>query len=140
MNIQQAAQASGLPPDTIRFYERKGVLPRPPRQGNGYRDYTSEHLATLSLANGLRTLGMPLEQLSGVLQVAHDGTCHELRDTMLPTLVEMVEEVDRRMTELRATRAGLDRILSGLREMDARDEHVPGIDGCGCVRLASPQD
>ena len=138
MNIRQAAEASGLAPDTIRFYERKAVLPPPPRQANGYREYTDEHLATLRLAKGLRDLGMPLEQLGDVLRTSHDGTCHELRDTMIPRLTEMVAELDRRMAEMKATRTGLDHILSGLQEMDDRDEHVPGLSGCGCVQLASP--
>ena len=88
MKIQEAAKLSGLPADTIRFYERRGVLPRPPRRRNGYREYGDEHLVTLRLASALRGLDVPLERLEGVLQVAHDGTCHELRDTMLETLAK----------------------------------------------------
>ncbi len=60
MNIQEAAHRSGLSADTIRFYERKGVLPRPPRGANGYRQYTEEHVATLEFARGLRDLNLPL--------------------------------------------------------------------------------
>ena len=56
MNIQKAAEASGLTADTIRFYEREGVVPPAPRRENGYREYTSEHVAVLRLARGLRDL------------------------------------------------------------------------------------
>lgn len=137
MNIRQAAQASGLPPDTIRFYERKGVLPAPPRRENGYREYTDRHLTTLRLASGLRVLGMPLDQLDDVLHVAHTGTCHDLHDTMLDRLDVLIGDVDRRIAELRATRSELARILNGLNEMDAPDERIPGVEGCDCVRLAT---
>ena len=56
MNIGEAANASSLTPDTIRFYEKKGILPRPPRLASGYRHYTEEHVATLRLAKALREL------------------------------------------------------------------------------------
>ena len=54
MNIRAAAIASRLTPDTIRFYEKKDILTRPPRLTNGYRHYTDEHVATLRLAKALR--------------------------------------------------------------------------------------
>ncbi|HWQ28729.1 MAG TPA: MerR family DNA-binding transcriptional regulator, partial [Dehalococcoidia bacterium] len=56
MRIGEAARASGLSIDTIRFYERTGTLPAPPRGANGYRRYTPEHVETLRLAAGLRAL------------------------------------------------------------------------------------
>ncbi len=62
MNIREAAATSGLSADTIRFYEKKGVLPRPPRRDNGYRSYTDEHVATLRLARGLKDLGLGLRR------------------------------------------------------------------------------
>ncbi len=69
MNIQEAAEASGLSADTIRFYERKRVLPRPPRAANGYRAYTEEHLATLRLTKSLRDLGLPLSEIGSIVAV-----------------------------------------------------------------------
>ncbi len=69
MNIQQAADASRLSPHTLRFYERKGVLPRPPRSPNGYREYTEEHVATLRLAKGLRELELPLSDVAPILSI-----------------------------------------------------------------------
>lgn len=137
MKIHEAAAASGLSADTIRFYERKGVLPRPQRSDNGYRDYTEQHLATLRLANGLRTFGMPLDELRDVLRVAHDGTCHELRDAMLNKVNGLLAGLERRLVELEVTRERLGRIHAGLEAMEARDERIPGLTGCDCVRLAA---
>ncbi|MCH8008868.1 MAG: MerR family transcriptional regulator [Chloroflexi bacterium] len=70
MNIGEAADASSLTPDTIRFYEKKGILPRPPRLASGYRHYTEEHVATLRLAKALRELESPLAEVAPILSVA----------------------------------------------------------------------
>ncbi len=70
MNIRQAANASSLTPDTIRFYEKKGILPHPPRLASGYRHYAEEHVSTLRLANGLREFELPLAEVAPILSVA----------------------------------------------------------------------
>ena len=140
MNIQQAAQASGLSADTIRFYEQKGVLPRPPRRDNGYRAYTDEHVATLRLARGLRDLALPLADVGAILPVAHDGTCGDLRDTLTETLTDALATIAGRIEELNRTSDQLTAILGGLREMQPPDSRVPGMDPCGCVQLVSADE
>lgn len=138
MNIGQAAQACGLSTDTIRFYERKGVLPRPPRQANGYRDYTPAHLATLRLAKGLRSLDVPLSRVDSILAVAHDGTCGDVRELMMSSLSGALDDVKRRLRELDHVEARLSEILQGLKQMERDDTSVPGLEGCDCMRMASP--
>lgn len=135
MNIQKAGAASGLSPDTIRFYEREAVLPRPPRRENGYREYTGEHVATLRLVRGLRHVGMSLADMAAVAHVAHDGTCGDLRERLIGTLAETLEETDVRMRELRHARTDLKQIMSSLSAMRANDERVPGATPCSCVQL-----
>ena len=118
MNIQHAADRSGLSADTIRFYERRGVLPRPPRKANGYRDYSERHVETLKLAAGLRSLGLALEDMGQVLTLAHDGTCGAVRTVLNDTLVG------------RARRAGrADRGARPLAPSDRRDPRWAGADG-----------
>jgi len=73
MNIAQASRESGLSIDTIRYYERRGVLPRPVRQPNRYRDYDEGHLAALKLAHGLRELELPLGQVAEIVRVAQEA-------------------------------------------------------------------
>ena len=135
MNIQQAAGASGLSPDTIRFYERTGVLPPPPREGNGYRRYTEEHLLTLRLAKGLRRLRVPLDEVASILKVAHDGTCGEVREAILTTLASVLTEIDTRLNELTSLRGQVSGIVSGVGSMNSGDDTVSGMKPCSCVRL-----
>ncbi len=137
MNIQEAAAVSGLTPDTIRFYERKGVLPTPPRQPNGYRHYTEEHVATLRLAKGLRELGLPLEDVGSILVVAHDGMCGEIREMMMERFAQALEDLDGRVQELSVARDHLADLLRGLRKMKPREVSVPGVHACECVRMVT---
>ena len=137
MNIREAAEASGMTPDTIRFYERKDVLPRSPRAANGYRAYTEEHLATLRLTKSLRDLDLPLAEIGSIVAVAHDGTCGELRGALIDRLSEAVSEIDARIEGLTRTRDELRAILVGLRRMRARERRVPGLTRCACVRLVA---
>ena len=135
MNIQQAAQASGLTTDTIRFYERGGVVPAPGRAENGYRAYTDKHVLILRLANGLRRLRVPLKELTPLLQVAHDGSCGELRETLGETLDNALRETDRQMQALVEVRQHLVKILQGIDEMLPGISEVPGLEPCHCIEL-----
>ena len=137
MNIQQASASSGLTADTIRFYERKGVLPQPPRQINGYRNYTADHVLILRLANGLRHLGVPLDDVKPVIAVAHDGTCNEVRGDMIETLQNALTVTEVQLSTLAQMRDHLAQILGGLSAMRPVDTTVPGMAPCECIRLVS---
>ena len=137
MNIRLAAEESGLTADTIRFYERTGVLPRPPRLENGYRSYTPDHVATLRLARGLRDLSLPLAAVGAILGVAHDGTCGDLRHVLVETLSSALGDVGRRIAELTETRDQLAWMRQCMSEMEPTDERVPGLASCCCVELVA---
>ena len=137
MNIGKAAEASRLTPDTIRFYEKKGILPHPPRLASGYRHYTDEHVATLRLAKGLRELELPLAEVAPILLVAHDGTCGEIRESMTRTFNRAISGLSDRIEELEEARDHLSGLLQGLRMMRPKDVAVPGVEACECVRLVA---
>lgn len=142
MNIQEAAAQSGLTADTIRFYERKGVLPRPPRQANRYRNYTADHVRTLRLAKGLRHLAVPLEAVAPMIAVAHSATCGEVRGDLADALTEALAETEHRLNDLIHVRDHLRLILAGLSAMNRADSALPGMAPCECIRLVSdaPED
>ncbi len=140
MNIREAAESSGLTPDTIRFYERERVLPVPARSPNGYRHYTDEHVVTLRLAKGLRELGLPLTEVAPILRVAHDGTCREVRESMTMTFNRALGDLNARIEELERAREHLAGLLGGLRKMRPQDIVVPGVEACECVRMVAAGD
>ncbi|PUE39093.1 Cd(II)/Pb(II)-responsive transcriptional regulator [Limnohabitans sp. Bal53] len=67
MRIKALAHATGVEVDTIRYYEKQGLLPAPARHGNGYRDYARTHLERLAFIRHCRALEMPLADIRRLL-------------------------------------------------------------------------
>ena len=110
MRIKELAEATGVDVDTIRYYEKQGLLPEPARQDNGYRDYASTHLERLAFIRHCRALDMALPEIRGLLQVRDhpaDG-CAEVN----ALLDAHIGHVAARIRELKA----LERQLRRLRE------------------------
>jgi MerR family mercuric resistance operon transcriptional regulator len=79
------AGRSGCNIETVRFYEKRGFLPDPPRTGGGHRDYGQEHLKRLTFIRRSRELGFTLAEVRGLLSLV-DGsghTCAEVRSMTL---------------------------------------------------------
>ena len=71
MRIGELAKATGTKAETIRYYERAGILPAADRTDNNYRDYSQDHLAALTFVRRARELGFSMAQVSeGLQQVA----------------------------------------------------------------------
>ncbi len=102
MKIGQVAQQSGVSVDTVRFYERVGVLPEPARRPSGYREYEHDAVERIRLTRELQDLGLSLDEIVKAL-AAHDvggATCESERWRL-----EVVRDrVDARIAELTALR------------------------------------
>ena len=72
MKISEAAASSGCHLETIRYYERIGLLPQPDRTGSGYRVYGSADIERLRFIARGRDLGFSLEEIRSLLQLASD--------------------------------------------------------------------
>ena len=81
VKIGQVASAAGVSIDTIRFYERRGVLPPAPRTAAGYRIFTEATVTRIRLARRLQGLGLTLDEITGALHAQHEGqaTCESER-------------------------------------------------------------
>ena len=106
MRIGELADRVGVQADTVRFYEREGWLPRPPRQGNGYREYAEADVEHLRLLIDLRRLELPLDEAARLASYCHSGHCADT-SAALPALIA-------------ARRTELAERLGRLRELDAR--------------------
>src|ERR1700760_5028296 len=75
------AREAGVSPDTLRHYERKGVLPKPRRSPNGYREYPPEALARVLLVRRALAFGFTLDELARLLRARDRGgsPCREGR-------------------------------------------------------------
>ncbi len=67
MRIKALSEATGVEIETIRFYEKQGLLPAPAREANGYREYAPAHLERLAFVRHCRALDIPLADISRLL-------------------------------------------------------------------------
>jgi len=73
MLIGELADAAGLPSQTIRFYERKGLLPAPERGANGYRNYDESTLTRLHFVQTAQAASLTLAEIGSITDLRDDG-------------------------------------------------------------------
>ncbi|PCJ60368.1 MAG: transcriptional regulator [Rhodospirillaceae bacterium] len=97
--IGELSRKTGVNIETIRYYERIGVLSKPPRSEGGHRIYAEEHLKRLTFVHRARELGFALAEIRALLSLADGGdyACDEVRDMTRHHL----RAVRRRITDLR---------------------------------------
>jgi len=113
--IGQLAAAAGVSPDTLRHYERKGVLRKPSRSANGYREYSRDALDRVRLVRRALAVGFTLDELSQVLKVRDRGgaPCRRVRELASDKL----SSVEAQLADMSALR---DELRSTLQDWDAR--------------------
>ncbi|MBQ1766091.1 MAG: Cd(II)/Pb(II)-responsive transcriptional regulator [Aquincola sp.] len=118
MKIGELAQTAGTGVETVRFYEREGLLPAPPRSSGNYRVYSSEHVDRLAFIRHCRSLDMTLDEIRVLLrfQDAPHEDCGEIN----ALLDSHIGHVARRIRELRA----LERDLMQLRGQCGRSREA----------------
>ena len=109
MKIGELAAKAGCDAQTIRYYEREGLLEAPAREASGYRRYAGKHLARLQFIRHCRALDIPLVEVRQLLDYAQAPrlSCHAV-DALLD---EHIERVRRQLAAL----AALERQLVALR-------------------------
>ncbi|WP_169581384.1 MULTISPECIES: MerR family transcriptional regulator [Microbacterium] len=114
----EAAAISGFSLDTLRYYEREGILPPVARTAGGHRAYSEADVGTLGFLKCLRETGMPIEKLRRYGELCRDeGTLPD----RIALLEEHAEAVQRELDALRAQQERLDEKLAWYRgELSAR--------------------
>jgi MerR family mercuric resistance operon transcriptional regulator len=99
LTIGALSRRTGVNIETIRFYERVGILPKPPRSAGGHRIYDERQLMRLGFVRRSRELGFSLDEVRGLLQLVDGGryTCAEVKAITLDHLTD----VRRKIADLR---------------------------------------
>jgi DNA-binding transcriptional MerR regulator len=107
--IGEVAALSGLTRETIRYYERLGLLPKAARTASGYRQYPSDVINRLRLIRNAQRFGFSLTEIAGFLRVREAGgaPCQAVRDAA----ERMLSAVDAQIVELQGTRRQMRRTL-----------------------------
>jgi DNA-binding transcriptional MerR regulator len=97
MKIGEIAQQAGVSASIIRYYERKGVLPRATRDACGYRDYGAADLARVRLVRGARRLGCSFVEIQNIIAMQEEASipASDLLELLEHKVVEVGDEIDR---------------------------------------------
>jgi len=108
MTIGRLAKETGVNIDTIRYYERHGLLPHPSRRESGYREYARADVARLSFIRRAKELGFSLADIAELLSLSH-----ERRDVrgVKRKAEEHLADVERKIDELKRVRRGLKTLI-----------------------------
>jgi Cu(I)-responsive transcriptional regulator len=113
MNIGKLAQAADTKAETIRYYERIGLLPSPPRTEGNYRDYSAADVRRLIFTRRARDLGFSIDQVRALLDLAdHKDQSCEAIDVIAG---EHLAEVKRKLADLMALRRELQFLIGQCR-------------------------
>ena len=110
MTIGQVARSAGASVETIRFYEREGLLERPARSASGYRKYAPEAVARLRLIRQAKDLGFSLNEIKELLalRVAPGKSCSDVR----ARAERKIADIDQRIAALKRMKAALARLAA----------------------------
>jgi DNA-binding transcriptional MerR regulator len=108
LRVAELAAAVGVSPDTVRYYERAGLLPPPDRTAAGYRSYDAGAVDRLRFIQGAQRLGLHLADIRDLLTVRDTGTCpcEPAEDLLRRRLAEVDAQIARLVT-LRAEMAAM---------------------------------
>ncbi len=109
MTRSELARRAGVNPSTVRYYERVGVLPEPPRTAAGYRIYTEEDAERLRFVQRAQTLGFTLAEISDLLTLSVSGAdCEAVRARAEAHRAD----VEARLRDLERVRSVLDDLIA----------------------------
>ncbi|HYZ07905.1 MAG TPA: heavy metal-responsive transcriptional regulator [Pseudonocardiaceae bacterium] len=103
MRVGELAKTVGLTPDTVRYYERAGLLPPPARTPAGYRAYDTDAVDRLRFIQGAQRLGLRLQNIADLLAIRDTGACPcEPAEQLLRRRLAELDAEMARLAQLRA--------------------------------------
>ena len=94
--IERVDRLAGVGVETIRFYERIGLIDEPPRRASGYRQYPEETVSRIRFIRRARELGFPLKEMKELLAPRIDPaiTCEEIRRRATAKVADIEDRID----------------------------------------------
>ncbi len=119
LSIGDLARRAGCRVETVRYYERAGLMPDPPRTEGGHRIYEPDHMKRLSFIRRARELGFTLDQVRSFLDLADVGdfACADVKQMTLAHRIEVQKKI-----------AGLKKLDLALADLAAKCEGDQGPD------------
>jgi DNA-binding transcriptional MerR regulator len=128
LTVSKLAARFGLTADTIRYYERAGLLPPPDRTESGYRAYEDHAVERLRFIKGAQRIGLRLQEIKELLDIRDRGLCPCGHTEDL--LRRRVSEIDAEITGLQETKADLLAFTERFNAIDCPE----GVDPWPCAK------
>jgi MerR family mercuric resistance operon transcriptional regulator len=129
LTIGRVAEQAGVNVETIRFYQRRGLLDEPSKPLGGYRRYPADAVKRLRFIKRAQALGFTLQEVAGLLRLEEARACAETR----ALAAHKVELIDQKLSDLMAIRQA----LAGLvRQCDAGKR----AKGCPIIQVLSQDE
>src|SRR5229473_3176935 len=122
LQIGEVAKRAGVSIDTLRYYEKVKLLPRPARSSGGFRLFAPEHIERVLFIRQAQELGFSLEEIKGLLAPGGAEECRKVRDLLQRKLTEL----DDRLKAMK----GFRRVLA--RHLSACDAELEGHGNSAC--------
>jgi len=116
----EVARQTGVNVETLRFYEREGLLPEPPRKASGYRQYPPDTVHRIDFILRAKELGFTLREIKGLLELrmAPETACAEVRNRV----AEKVADIEQRIADLKAIRQALRKLADSCSSSGPADQ------------------
>ena len=110
LTIGQVAGRAGVGVETVRFYEREGLIPEPPRTPSGYRQYAPDAVVRIRFIKRAKELGFTLKEIKELLalRASPGARCEQVRRVA----AEKIEDIDRKIEQLGSMRKALSRVTA----------------------------
>ncbi len=109
----ELAKQAGVNVETLRFYEREGLLPEPPRRASGYREYPPDTVQRIRFIQRAKELGFTLREIKGLLELRVDPetTCAEVKEHA----AEKIADVKQKISDLKRIERALNKLMNTCR-------------------------
>ena len=108
LSVGKLAKAAGIKIESVRFYEKRGLLPEPNRLPSGYRIYSGETVKRIRFIKRAQELGFTLEEIANLLAITDDpnADCGDIRDQA----EDKIADIKQRIKDLNAMHAALSKL------------------------------
>jgi Hg(II)-responsive transcriptional regulator len=131
LSIGELARAAGVNVQTVRYYERRGLLEEPPRRASGYREYPESDVARLGFIRRAQALGFTLTEIGDLLSLRVDPRT---------TSSDVHRRVEEKLADVEAKLADLRRIRGALRELAASCKAHGPVGDCPFLEALEAQE
>jgi MerR family mercuric resistance operon transcriptional regulator len=119
MWISETAREAGVNAQTLRYYERRGLLPKPPRRGSGYREYPDDAVRIVRFIKRAQELGFSLDEIEELVRLR--GVRRGERQKVRAIAERKIAQVDQKIAQLSAMREALAHLVDSCRRGGAAE-------------------